>query len=127
MKLRYGQVAMKILRYGPIGKFGPRAVRPEGFVQNDEKIPLALHQRDSIGFANGNCYHVGLFLTEKPVVSDKSSNSHILPSCPVLVLISQSVIRGKRAPRVKDKTGIFRHGKFTGFLVISCMFCGSAL
>lgn len=92
-----------------------------------KKIPLVLHQRDSIGFANGNCYHVGLFLTEKPVVPDKSPNSHILPSCPVCVLISQSIILGKRTPPVINKTGIFRHGKLTGFLVISCMLCGSAL
>lgn len=99
----------------------------QGFVQNDEKIPLALHQRDSISFANGNCYHVGLFLTEKPVISDKPSNSHILPSCPVCVLISQSIILRKRTPPVINKTGIFRHGKLTGFPVISCMLCGSAL
>lgn len=100
---------------------------PRAFVQNDEKIPLALCQRDSIGFANGNCYHVGLFLTEKSVVPDKSPNSHILPSCPVCVLISQSIILGKRTPPIIDKTGIFRHGKLTGFLVIPCMLCGSAL
>lgn len=92
-----------------------------------KKIPLVLHQRDSIGFANGNCYHVGLFLTEKSIISDKPPNSHILPSCPVCVLISQSIILGKRTPPVINKTGIFRHGKLTGFLVISCMLCGSAL
>lgn len=92
-----------------------------------KKIPLALHQRDSIGFANGNCYHVGFFLTEKSVVPDETPNSHILPSCPVCVLISQSIILGKRTPPIIDKTGIFRHGKLTGFLVIPCMLCGSTL
>lgn len=100
---------------------------PRAFVQNDEKNPAGLHQRDSIGFANGNCYHVGLFLTKKSVVPDETPNSHILPSCPVCVLISQSIILGKRTPPIIDKTGIFRHGKLTGFLVIPCMFCGSAL
>lgn len=118
---------LKLLVNEKFGALQPQTRRQEGFVQNDEKIPLALHQRDCIGFANGNCYHVGLFLTEKPVVPDKSPNSHILPSCPVCVLISQSIILGKRTPPVINKTGIFRHGKLTGFLVISCMLCGSAL
>ena len=130
MKLRYGQVAMKILRYGPIGEIraeSPATGPPRAFVQNDEKIPLALCQRDSIGFANDNCYHIGLFLTEKSVVPDETPNSHILPSCPVCVLISQSIILGKRTPPIINKTGIFRHGKLPGFLVIPRMLCGSAL
>ena len=40
MKLRYGQVAMKILRYGPIGKFGPSRPRPARQYKKEGLKPL---------------------------------------------------------------------------------------
>lgn len=100
----------------------------KSFVQNDEKRPpfwAASLQLDGIGFLN--CYRdfVGLVFAIKSIVSDKPANFHILPSGSVAVLISQSVILGKGKPPVIDKFGIFRHGKFSGFLIIAGMFCGS--
>lgn len=84
MKLRYGQVAMKILRYGPIGKIRAESPATGPPAYWDKKTTpflgwFLLAQNNRVCLADNDCYHARGRVTEKAVVSDKMSNSHILP------------------------------------------------
>ena len=131
MKLRYGQVAMKILRYGPIGE-----IRAESPATGPLKI---LHKKISpirgdfslvenywICLANNHRNHGRGSVAQETVISDKTTNSHILPQSPVYILVSQGIILGKFDMPIIDKGTIFRHGVIWRPLIISRMLCGSA-
>lgn len=84
MKLRYGQVAMKILRYGPIGKTRAESPATGPPAYWDKKTTpflgwFFLIQNNGVCLADNDCYHARGRITEKTVISDKMSNSHILP------------------------------------------------
>lgn len=84
MKLRYGQLAMKILRYGPIGEIRAESPATGPPAYRDKKTTpflgwFFLIQNNGVYLADNDCYHARGRITEKTVISDKMSNSHILP------------------------------------------------
>lgn len=84
MKLRYGQVAMKILRYGPIGEIRAESPATGPPAYWDKKTTpflgwFFLIQNNGVCLANNHRNHGRGRITEKTVISDKMSNSHILP------------------------------------------------
>lgn len=80
-----------------------------------------------ICLANNHRNHGRGSVAQETVISDKTTNSHILPQSPVYILVSEGIILGKFDMPIIDKATIFRHGVIWRPLIISRMFRGSAL
>ena len=93
MKLRYGQVAMKILRYGPIGETRAEspAIGPPKIVRkkiSPIREDFSLIENYRVCLANNHRNHGRGSVAQETVISDKTTNSHILPQSPVYILVS---------------------------------------
>ena len=131
MKLRYGQVAMKILRYGPIGEIRAESPATGPPAYWDKKTTpflgwFLLAQNNRVCLADNDCYHARGRVTEKTVIPDKMSNSHILPQSPVQVLIPQSIILRQPDIPIIGKSTICRHGIISYPFIVSRMLGGSS-
>lgn len=113
-------------------KIGPRrtqAVRPKFCIKKISPIrgDFSLIENYRVCLANNHRNHGRGSVAQETVISDKTTNSHILPQSPVYILISEGIILGKFDMPIIDKGTIFRHGVIWSPLIISRMFCGSAL
>lgn len=88
---------------------------------------FSLIENYRVCLANNHRNHGRGSVAQETVISDKTTNSHILPQSPVYILISEGIILGKFDMPIIDKGTIFRHGVIWSPLIISRMFYGSAL
>lgn len=77
-----------------------------------------------ICLANNHRNHGRGSVAQETVISDKTTNSHILPQSPVYILVSQGIILGKFDMPIIDKGTIFRHGVIWRPFIIPCMLGG---
>lgn len=82
---------------------------------------------DFVGFAYRHLDGFGLLFAIKSVISDKLAYTLVLPSLAGLVLISQSVIFGKRERKVIDELAARRHGVVGAFLIVAVVFLAAAV
>lgn len=82
---------------------------------------------DFVGFAYRHFDGFGLLFAIKSVISDKLAYALVLPPLAGLVLISQSVILGKRERKIIDELAVRRHGVVRAFLIIAVVFLAAAV
>lgn len=79
-------------------------------------------ERDFVSFAYRHFDGFRPVFAIKSVISDKLAYALVLPSLAGLILISQSVILGKRKRKVIDELTARRHGVVGAFLIVAVMF-----
>ena len=84
-------------------------------------------ERDFVGFTYRHFDDFGFLFAIKSVISDKLAYALVLPSLAGLILISQSVILGKRKRKVIDELTARRHGVVWAFLVVAVMLFAAAV
>lgn len=84
-------------------------------------------ERDFVGFAYRHFDGFWFLFAIKSVISDKLAYALVLPSLAGLILISQSVILGKRKRKVIDELTARRHGVVGTFLIVAIMLFAAAL
>ena len=88
---------------------------------------IRLIKPDFISFTYRHFDDFGLLFATKSIISDKFAYALILPPLASLILISQSVILGKRKRKVIDKLTARRHGVVGAFLIVAVMLFAAAL
>ena len=83
---------------------------------------IRLIKPDFISFAYRHFDGFGFLFAIKSVISDKLAYALILPPLASLILISQSVVLGKRKRKVIDEFTARRHGIIRTFFIVTVMF-----